>query len=190
MTFAPTCRVLHCNSTSVKGSSLSGFVRRHLPKRRRKKTLGHLIFSLHALIRPMLMEAISGYWSFLSNPCPAVVKPEQWSRPATAFPGSAMIDGWIRWYASQYNICKGRPFIVFSMPRCEFWCGYLAGQCTQRGLWVVKEAMRLVSLKYGRKSQWGNKKKKTGHIITKFRPPSGLEAAELQNYISNVYLCF
>lgn len=32
--------------------------------------------------------------------------------------------------------------------------------------------------------------KKTGHKITKFRPPSGLEAAELQNYISNVYLCF
>lgn len=33
-------------------------------------------------------------------------------------------------------------------------------------------------------------KKNTGHKITKCRPPSGLEAAELQNYISNVYLCF
>lgn len=136
MTFAPTCRVLYCNSTSVKGGSLSGFVRRHLPKRRRKKTLGHLIFSLHALIRPMLMEAISWYWSFLSNPCPAVVKPEQWSQPATAFPGSAMIDGWIRWYASQY-ICKGRPFIVFSLPRCERGLVRLSGEAVH--------AARLVS---------------------------------------------
>lgn len=73
-TFVPTCWVLYPNSASLKGGSLSGFVRRRLAERRRKKSPAHLIFSLHALIRPMLMEAISWYWSFLSNPDPVTAK--------------------------------------------------------------------------------------------------------------------